>query len=104
MALLLRLLRVFGLYYRSVALSHGLVSAAILGPVWAAGGGLGAVPWLLKLLSWPALAYLHNQLRPARWWWWHNLGWSRPALWGWSFGLDMALFGVAWQLSLMRLG
>lgn len=93
-----------GLFYRAVGPAHWLVSAAILGASWAAAGGLGAVPGLLKLLSWPALAYLHEQLRPNRWWLWHNLGWSRPALWGWAFGLDMALYGAVWELSVLRLG
>jgi hypothetical protein len=82
-------------FYRSVApfsLGVTLVMAGLLLP-FRHEPNYG-VPLLLKLLTWPALPYLQERMRPHHRWWWHNLGYTRRQLWVSAFGVDMLVFAL----------
>ena len=105
MTILVTHLRAIGLFYRSVAPFmlgvSGLLLGAVLLPALLEGWNAGLLPGLLfaKLATAPVVWYLSEQMRPAQYWFYFNLGVSRRQLWTGVVALDGALFlGGAWLL------
>ena len=105
MTILVTHLRAIGLFYRSVAPFmlgvSGLLLGAVLLPALLEGWSAGLLPGLLlaKLATAPVVWYLSEQMRPAQYWFYFNLGVSRRQLWAGVVALDGALFlGGAWLL------
>ncbi|MBO2008203.1 hypothetical protein [Hymenobacter negativus] len=90
------------LFYRSVAPFVLGVSALLLGfvllPLLLEGKAGGSLPTLLlvKVLTYPVVCYLAEQMRPDQYWFFFNLGLTRRRLWTSLAALDSLLFlGVA---------
>ena len=92
------------LFYRGVAPFMLGLTALMLGgvllPALREGSAQSLLPGLVlgKLATAPVVWYLAEQMRPDQYWFYYNLGVSRPRLWAGVVGLDGLLFaglGVA---------
>ncbi|MFD2785209.1 hypothetical protein [Hymenobacter rubripertinctus] len=95
-------LRALALFYRLLLPQTALLSAVVLGATWL-GAGLLNTPWpprlgpglvLMKLATFPVVAYLGQRLRPEQHWLFRNLHLSPGQLWAPVLVLDTVGFGA----------
>lgn len=82
--------RALVLFYRSVLPFTGLCSGIVVGA-----DGVGARLLLLKLSTFPLVAYLVARMRPHHYWLYRNLHLAPWQLWAFVVLLDTGLFGGA---------